>query len=732
MNFGDLNYGHHPMVDYFNAMEPESYGVQPANKPDINLGIQDIGMSVPMGISASNVAGIYSKIRMGAGKLEIQFPGYRIGNRQAQTPEMYGEDQRQALRELQLANEVRFNTHASFGLMGMMGRDERGNFSTYGAYQDLLELKRSIDFQADMGGGGSVVMHSGEFERPMTDMYLDDETQTMNLARDETGRLLVRMSHTQEFDAKFDLMDSRTSQKMETVQKDRLVAYPIWNRAKEDYQGLDVDGNPMLIKKGDYIDYQDRKILDIYDATEGRVPEYNKEKGRFGIERKHFDYFKQEAKEYNKYLRDVKLKREPNYYEKVYPEEMFLRATLEMQEGHSRGWALQYGQATQRHIDRLNKIDKSIEFYKKLDKAIPENEKWKIMKQEPVFQGVFGELVPPDTKHPLEMLQEMRDDEKKSLEFARQASAAQEQQAEDTNETKLNLITPIKRLEQHGVRMYAEAGIHAMRKSKEPNNPVVITIENLFPERFGGHIEELKWVIRKSRERMVELLTEPRIQMGVSRKPLDLSENAELKQQEIWVPGQKGMLQENPYYAGISKEEAEKIATSHIKATLDTGHLNMWKKFWQDDPKLNKEQNDAKFKDWYLKQVESLAKDGMVGNVHLADNYGYQDDHLSPGQGNAPIKEAISILKKYGYDRAITVEPGSDATTDLSDFHGLMKTWRLFGSPVYGMGMGAPQVPQRWTDVQYSYFGQNKPPYFVFGPYAPSNDWTLWSAVPME
>jgi|TARA_B100001971_G_scaffold149657_1_gene138730 hypothetical protein len=726
MDFGDLNYGHHPMVDYFNAMEPESYGMQVANKPDVNLSVQDIGMSVPMGISAANVAGIYSKIRMGAGKLEIQFPGYRIGNRNQQTPEMLGEDQRQALREMQLANEVRFNTHASFGLMGMMGRDERGNFSIHGAYQDLLELKRSIDFQADMGSG-SVVMHSGEFERPMTDMHLDDETHHLNLARDESGRLMVRMGHTQEFDAKFDLMDARTSQKMETVQKDRLVSYPDWLKSKEDYSGIDVDGKSTTIKKGDFIDYQGRKILDPYDAVKGRVPEYDKERGRFSVKLKHFDYFKKEAEKYNEYQRQ-KLGREPNYYEKVYPEEMFLRATLETQEGHARGWALQYGLETQKHIDRLNKIDKATEFYKKLDASIPPEEKWKIMKEERAG-FIYPELIPLDTKHPLELLRKMRRTEERGLEFARQSSGAQEQQAVDTKETKENLITPIKRLEQHGVRMYAEAGLHAMNKTKDPNNPVVVAIENLFPERFGGHLEELKWTIKKSRDRMVKLLTEPKIQLGVSRMPTEMDEK---KLSEATMPGKKGMLQENPFYMGIGKEEAEKIAERHIKATLDTGHLNMWKKFWQDDPKLNREQNDGKFKQWYLNQVESLAKENMVGNVHLADNFGYQDDHLSPGQGNAPIKEAVAILKKHGYDRALTVEPGADAATDLSDFHGLMKTWKLFGSPMYGVGMGSPQVPQNWTDVQYSYFGQNRPPYFVFGPYAPSNDWTLWSAVPME
>ena len=732
MQFTDGYYGHHPMVDYHNAMDPKSYGQAPAGEDaGVSLDVEDIGMSVPMGISAQNVAGVYSKIRMGAGKLEIQFPGYRTGQRQSQTPGMLGEDQRQVMRELQMANEVRMTTHSSFGIMGMMGRDERGNFSIPGAYGDMQELQRAIDFQSDIGGGGSVVVHSGEFDRPMTDMHMDDETHRLNLARDPSGRLLVRQSQTQEFDAKFDLLDSRTSQKMETVEKDRLVAFPVWNKAKEDYKGVDVDGNSCLIRKGDYVDYQNKKIVGFNDTLKGRVPEYNSETGRFKIEKKHFDYFKKEAEEFNDNFKKEH-GREPNYYEKVYPEESFLRATLETQEGHSRGWALQYGLETQNWIDSLNAIDKAIEYYHKLDESIPEEEKWKIMKQDSVVSMRLGEaarLIPPETKHPLKMLQDARKEATRSLEFARQASAAQEQQALDTHETKENLITPIKRLEQHGSRMYAEAAVHAMQKTKDPNNPIVVTVENLFPERFGGNLEELKWTIKKSREKMVELLTEPKIQLGVSRMPVDMDEE---KMNAAFAPGNKDFLQENPFYLGVSREEAAKIAESHLKVTLDTGHLNMWRKFWQEDPKLTKEQNEGKYKEWILNQVESLAKENMVGNVHLADNFGYQDDHLAPGQGNAPIKEIVGILKKYGYDKAYTVEPGADASTDLSDFHGLMKTWRHFGAPVYGMGLGAPQVPQNWTDVQYSYFGQNQPPHYIFGPYAPSNDWTMWSTVPLE
>src|SRR3989344_2928258 len=289
MRFNAGYYGHHPVVDYFNAMDPQTYG----EKPDsgVDLGIKDIGMSVPMGISAGNVAGIYSKIRMGAGNIEIQFPGYRMGSRNAQTPEMLGEDQRQAIRELSMANEVKFTTHASFQLMGMMGRAERGNFSIYNATQDMFELKRAIDFQADVGGG-SVVIHSGEFERPMTDMYLDDETGRLNLARDPSGRLLFKQTHTQEVDAQFTLMDDRTSAKIETVQKDRLVGHPEWLREKNGRWGEDNEGHSVYINKEDFTNYQGKKIIDPYDPLRGRVPEYDKDKNLFKVELKSFEHFR--------------------------------------------------------------------------------------------------------------------------------------------------------------------------------------------------------------------------------------------------------------------------------------------------------------------------------------------------------------------------------------------------------------------------------------------------------
>ena len=188
--------------------------------------------------------------------------------------------------------------------------------------------------------------------------------------------------------------------------------------------------------------------------------------------------------------------------------------------------------------------------------------------------------------------------------------------------------------------------------------------------------------------------------------------------------------------ADLRLQEAEKLANIHLKATIDTGHLNLWRKYYLQDPNLSPEKNEERFKKWMYGHIENLAKKGMVGNIHLTDNLGYEDEHLSPGQGNAPVKEILKIMKAHGYKGPITVEPGAAATTDEGDFYGLMQTWRYMGSSVYGAGIGGPirmGGPNRaWTDVQSSYFGQVVPPYFIFGSYAPSNDWTLWSGVPLE
>ena len=685
---------------------------------EVGYGVKDVGMSVPLGISAGNVQGVQAKIRAGVGSIELGFPGAVSGNRQAQTPGMYGKEQRQALREISKVNEVKFTTHAAYNLMGLTGVDQQGNFSWTHRKIAVDEVKRAIDFASDTAGGGSVVVHTGEFERPISEQPW---------ARDENGRLVFRKYIHEPFDAQYKVLDNRTGQIMSTVQKDRLVARSKWLRSNEDreglYQGGDFDtrcNRRTMIKKGDYIDYEGNKVVDPYSTRHGRVPVYDKKSGRFEVEMWHFDDFVKEAEVRNREM-EGKLGRKLSPREMLLPEELYLQATLETQEGHSRGWALQYGERVDTHLEQLKKLKEIKRFYEGVDKNLPEDEKYKLMR---TYHDRMSQIIPPETKHVDKWIDKEISEIKKSIEFEREASSSQEQQAADTAETRKHIISQVKRMYDAAYRSYAEAGLHSMKRSKDKDNPVFVAMENIFPDRYGGHPDELKDLIRGSRGQMVELLTQP--------YRTDRQWDTDKKQYKI-VKVRNEFFNQN-----IKPDEAKKLAQSHIKATIDTGHFNMWRKYYMDNPDKSIEDNDKDFKNWMVDKVEDLAKDKMIGNVHLTDNFGYQDDHLAPGQGNAPVKEVLKVLKKHGYDKALTVEPGADASTDQSDVHGVLKTWRHLGAPIYSMGGAAgggrqAAAPNRsWGDVQHSYFGQTYPPYFIFGAYSPSNDWTLWSQVPME
>src|SRR3989338_2170730 len=445
------------------------------------------------------------------------------------------------------------------------------------------------------------------------------------------------------------------------------------------------------------------------------------------VELRSFDYFRHEAEEYNRIVAEQK-GRPLRYDEKMYPEEMMARSALEVNQAQQRGYLQFYGRDVAKLRERIKKATETYNFYKKLEEDLSPEDRKKLMREHAFTYGESARLIPPETLSPSQIIDEEIKRMKREVEYSSATSYGTQSQILDLEEAKTHLISPIKRLEREGIRLYAEAGIHAMQRTNNPDAPVTVAIEHIFPEQFGGHPEELKWIIKKSREKMVDLLTKPSAEFGTSTQPTEWGKD----RQKLGKEGEESRFQPNPFYMGMSKEEAEKLAQKHLKATIDTGHINMWRKYWQPDPDKTPEENDRLFKDWAVKTIESLAKENMVGNVNLADNYGYHDDHLAPGQGNSTVREIINTIKRYGYDKAITVEPGADASTDLSDFHGLMKTWKFFLSPVYGMGFRGSGAPQTWADVQYSFFGQNKPPYYVFGAYAPSNDWTLWSAVPLE
>jgi endonuclease IV len=321
---------------------------------------------------------------------------------------------------------------------------------------------------------------------------------------------------------------------------------------------------------------------------------------------------------------------------------------------------------------------------------------------------------------PVAYLDEEIRDLRERIASVKEMVTGQQEQALNQKILRDNTVSASKYAIKQTIKSYAEAGVEAMQQSHV--NPyakkdIFLAPENIFPEMgYGSHPEELIELVQKSRKEMTRYLSEPMIEDPSGKK--DKEGNL--------------IMVNNPYYMGLSKEEAEKEAKSHIKATFDTQHLGMWFKDFEPLQGETRQDRKKRFDKWYLEEVEKMAKEGIIGNVHLVDAIGGGHQHLPAGQGDLPLKEAIQILKKHGYDGSINSEAYGEERFGQGRI--LLETWRHFGSNIYDLsGYGSAGMPApSWSAVRNSYFGQIYPPYFIFGAYSPSNDWTLWSQVPME
>ena len=251
----------------------------------------------------------------------------------------------------------------------------------------------------------------------------------------------------------------------------------------------------------------------------------------------------------------------------------------------------------------------------------------------------------------------------------------------------------------------AELAIEAARvtKNKKLNKSIFIAPENLWGGSYGSHPQDLKNIIKDSRNKFVEFATKDNI--IINGKEV---KNTFKKQLEK-IHGKK-----------LSDREAKKYAKDHIKATFDIGHANIWRKYFDGSEK--------EFKQWLGKEVKELTDEGIIGHVHVSDNFGYNDEHLPPGAGNAPIKEFMTHLEKSDYKGAVIIEPGS---TD-DKFPNFLNAMYDLETPVYRLHGDKTTA---WTDVQGGYFGNSYIPSFVTPGYLSSVDKNTpftWSSLPLE
>lgn len=652
-----------PYTGGFNLERPISAAGQ---KPI--LAIDEIGQTVTEGRAGGGtfIETVQMALRKGASSIELS--AVPAGNEPGTGVESYGVQKRQDLRELARANELRISsvhTPSQIGNLSGFAGPDRG-FSDEQREMFLNEVKKAINFAADVTQGGAVVVHTGEFQRPISEQ---------KWAQDKYGRHIFKQYEEEPEKAIMRIVDDRTGQIIQQIRKNMEVYRPKWLKAGEDYTYVDeATGKTMTVKKDDYIDYERRKV-DI----ESRVPVYDQESGRFVVQKMTWNDFVAEAQERN---------RGKPQEEWISPEQALLHATLETQAGQARGWALYHGVQMKEYNKRIEEYKKALDVWGRIENATPEEEQWKLKRD---FERSGGELIPPKYKLPSEFLKEKIWDFRQHIEHTHQASVGYEQQAKEQELVKKHAMPIADYAKKKTMDSYAEAGLYAFDQTQGRHlpKPIFLAPEQVFPEMgYGSHPEEMIELVQSARERMAERLMKER---------------------------------------HFSEDKAKKIASDHIKATLDTEHIGMWKRYFQALPGESEQQFNERFGKWYMEQVEKMHEAGIIGHVHIADGFGYGHANLPAGHGDMPVVDAVQYLKKKGYTGAFLSEGYGDATRMLRE------AWATFGSPIYSaVGPIRPGAPVRWSDVQNSYFGQGQTPNYIFGTYAPSNDWTLWSQVPME
>src|SRR3989344_4123661 len=597
--------------DYFNALDKEN--------PYSGISARYLGTSTHP--AKDQLQELKSRIFWGASTVEIGFAG-RGKEAGRAVPEVYGKEEREAIKQLSKINEVTTSVHAPVNVIGFSGLGE-GGFREEIAADNMQEVKRTIDFAADTTQGGPIVIHTGEFPREIS------KFKGFEAYKGESEKAPVY------------LVDERTGA-IKGFRRDIEVMVP------------KVDEN------GEYVLKKNKETGEIA--------------GGYEYEPRRYDYYVKEAK---------KIHEETG--EKVDP------AMLMFKESEQR--ELQnYEFEEKRYFDNVRELEEKYKGLKKLENSIEEQAKTnpEDAKHSAMLRLKDMGIREPDPfveideyknykEDPIKFLKEIIGKSKNQIDFYSEAALSYGR-ARATKEEEMKHIKPLEGYAiQKSADNIAKAAIYAYDKEKAQNleKPLFIAPENVFPEQYGGHPEELKNIILESRESMAKRLIDER---------------------------------------NMDEDEAKNIAKEHIKATFDIAHANTWKKFFSG--------KEDEFKDWMIDQVKNLQEEGIIGHVHLSDNFGYHDTHLAPGQGNVPIKEFVDELQKEGKIPSMIIEAGGQA--EGQEYKVLTSAWKVLGSPIYRTS---------WSEVEGSYFGRTSPTRYVIGGYAPSAEYKggpFWSGVGLQ
>jgi len=341
---------------YFGSMDRNYY------EDKDEFPVSSIGTTVAEGQGSGAFRdSVQGAIRRGASTIELS----ASPEGQQQVPgtgfESYGREQREELRELARANEININSvHVPAQNVGNLSGLGQNGFSEEMRKTEMDEVRKGIRFAAEAAQGGSVVVHTGEFPRTIEDAKWNKDGKWKDSfeAYPEEKQRAIKY-----------LVDDRTGDIIKSVRKSQIVTVPKYKRDLDTMDYIDEEGNKIDIKK----DPLKKKII------------WNSEQQRFETETKTWKDIEEESKKWNKY----------HSYDPLTPEEYFFRETQDAQEAQLKGWTLFHSQKYEETKENAEKIKKALDFYDNLEDSMPEEEKWKLMRQ--TGNDLMG-LIPPDTE----------------------------------------------------------------------------------------------------------------------------------------------------------------------------------------------------------------------------------------------------------------------------------------------------------------------------------------------
>lgn len=619
-------------TDYWNSFDKKEYSVDPSR------------LGISTAIPKKALDQLKPRISEGATHVELGFMGKGKGSlsQGGTTPEMHGKTEREEVRELAKINEIGLTTHSSIALGNLAGLTDQG-FNDQERANTISEINRTTDFAAEVAEGGPVVIHTGEFSRPIIEA--------------ERG---FKGYGTEEKKAPVLLADEKTG-KIVNLPRDIEIQVPI----------VDKEGERIFDEKTGTYEFEKRTYADYEEETKkGETHQQAQER---------INKLKEKLKTY------IEKDKEPTTGHLFFLD--YKKRELDQHSWEERRWAA-HAEETEKE---RKKLDGKIESLRKHEKKDKDGAKyWAIKFAEE--KGIAPNFKDPSydefNENPIKFIEQRRERIKREEKYYEDASVSYGERARYAAEEMRN----IKPVEDVAIKKtsdtISDAAMHAfnVEKHKKLKKDLYISPENIFPEQYGSHPDELKKIVIESRKAMVEKL--------------------------------KG--------AGHHATEAKEIAENHIKATFDIGHAYTWKKYFEAKKDETPEQAEKRFNKWVIDKAKEMQKEGILGHVHVSDNFGYQDEHLAPGEGSVPIKEFMKEIEKEGYKGKTIVEWG--AQTPEQSHKVLTGAWKTLNSPVYKID----GYQQSWTDMEGSYFGKTKSPTYTVGDYAPSKDWTLWSETPLE